>query len=239
MCEVPACKRIDRHPLRRASAGQGPRVVMSRQPRPLGAGELGPDVHRDFGSASICPDVRKGGIGFVFSCGAGRDIGVSLWGKRGCVVFCVLRFGFVLRNRVVPGALGAAPLGDIRLRFEILDAGFSILYAFMMCRECGIGGSRFLSRVSLCSSRIVLCRLTMRSVRINSIGGWPREVGFALGLFGPELGPDVHRDFGSASICPDVRKGGIGFDWVCFFVCGGAGYWGKSLGHKRLRWFWG
>ncbi len=39
---------------------------------------LGPDVHRDLGSASICPYVREEGIGFVFSGGAERDIGVKL-----------------------------------------------------------------------------------------------------------------------------------------------------------------
>jgi hypothetical protein len=37
-------------------------------------------------------------FGFVFWGGAERNIGVNLWGKRGCVGFVAVRIGFVLHN---------------------------------------------------------------------------------------------------------------------------------------------
>jgi hypothetical protein len=46
----------------------------------------------------ILPILKLGLIGFVFWGGAGRNIGVTLWGKKGCVGFGVAEIGFVLHK---------------------------------------------------------------------------------------------------------------------------------------------
>jgi len=73
-----------------------------------GAGELGligPSTWFDFAHHKSLRveqissfGLELGLIGFVFWGGAERNIGVNLWGKRGCVGFGAAEIGFVLHN---------------------------------------------------------------------------------------------------------------------------------------------